>query len=171
MGSRNAKRIQFRTRFPRQQVKPGRNIRLDYAMHTMQGKTYLRKELSKLGNLILTTGGDTANKRIDWGIEKSHSNDAVVITDLQVIDINIFSFTIKPMRRQTKSKITELKGFKHRDIVRYTKKNGETYEGHITALFPEKNQFSMAAFNGRPLKRYSIDRLQLLWRFNKIFWL
>ena len=24
----------------------------------------------------MTTGGDTANKRIDWGIEKTHANDA-----------------------------------------------------------------------------------------------
>lgn len=37
----------------------GKNIRFDYAQHVMQGKSWLRNELFKLGNLILTTGGDT----------------------------------------------------------------------------------------------------------------
>ena len=62
----------------------GKNIRFDYAQHVMQGKSWLRNELSILGNLILTNGGTTANKRIDWNIEKSHSNDAICISDLQV---------------------------------------------------------------------------------------
>ena len=36
------------------------------------------------GVLYLTSGGDALpNKRIDWNIEKSHTNDAVCITDLQ----------------------------------------------------------------------------------------
>jgi len=35
----------------------GKSIRFDYAQHVMQGKSYLRNELSKLGNLILTTEG------------------------------------------------------------------------------------------------------------------
>ena len=32
----------------------GKNIRFDYAQHVMQGKTWLRLELSKLGKLVLT---------------------------------------------------------------------------------------------------------------------
>lgn len=56
---------------------------LNYAQHVMIGKKWLRKQLSNLGVLYLTNGGDTANKRIDWNVEKSHANDAVCITDLQ----------------------------------------------------------------------------------------
>ena len=41
------------------------NKSLNYASHVMIGKTWLRNQISKLGTLHLTTGGDTANKRID----------------------------------------------------------------------------------------------------------
>ena len=50
----------------------------------MQGKTYLRQELSKLYVVELTDGAHTSNKRIDWSISKSHSNDACVITNLKL---------------------------------------------------------------------------------------
>lgn len=52
--------------------------RFDYAMHVMQGKTYLREKISELGILHLTNGGETANKRIEWNIVKSHSNDSLI---------------------------------------------------------------------------------------------
>jgi len=120
----------------------GENIRFDYAQHVMQGKTYLRNELSKLGKLVLTTGGDTANKRIDWNIDKSHSNDAIVINDLTVSnkDCCIKDWMIKPMRRKSKANVEGVNGFKHRDLIKYTKKNGDSYIGYITAMYPEKKQ-------------------------------
>ena len=151
----------------------GKNIRFDYAQHVMQGKTYLRKELSKLGKLFLTTGGDTANKRIDWDIIKSHSNDAIVITDLKVDadDCNIKDWIIKPMRRQSKANIDELQGFKHRDLIKYTKRNGENYIGYITSLMPETRTLSFTTLNNKILKRYGIKSCKLIWRFNKIYWL
>jgi len=150
----------------------GKNIRFDYAQHVMQGKTYLRNELMKLGELVLTTGGDTANKRIDWNIEKSHSNDAIVITDLNVNqnDCDIKEWIIKPMRRKTKANIEECLGFKHRDLIKYTKKNGESYIGYITALYSEKKQCNITTIDGKILKRYGIKSCNLLWRFIKIYW-
>ena len=150
----------------------GNNIRFDYAQHVMQGKNYLRSELSKLGKLILTTGGDTANKRIDWDVDKSHSNDAIVITDLMVHkkDYNIKDMVIKPMRSKSKSKVEEVCGFKHRDLIKYTKKNGESYIGYITALYPEKKQCNITTLDKQILKRYGIKSLKLIWRFNKIYW-
>lgn len=150
----------------------GKNIRFDYAQHVMQGKNYLRNKLSKLGKLVLTTGGDTANKRIDWGIEKSHSNDAIVIIDLMVNqnDCNIKDWVIKPMRRQSKANIEELNGFKHRDLIKYTKRNGNGYIGYITALYPKKKQCNITTIEGKILKRYGIKSCKLIWRFNKIYW-
>ena len=55
--------------------------------------------MSKLGKLVLTTGGDTSNKRIDWNIDKTHSNDAICITDLEVSSslCNIKDWIIKPI--------------------------------------------------------------------------
>ncbi|APU87018.1 hypothetical protein [Clostridium botulinum] len=130
----------------------------------MQGKTYLRNELSKLGKLILTTGGDTANKRIDWNIDKSHSNDALVITDLIVNSDNctIKDWIIKPMRRKSKANIKECLGFKHRDLIKYTKVNGESYIGYITALYHKKRQCNIATTEGKILKRYGVKSCKML---------
>ena len=155
-----------------QKMIDGNNVRFDYAQHVMQGKTWLRKELSKLGKLILSTGGDTANKRIDWNIEKSHSNDAIVVADLKVNndECDIKDWIIKPMRRKSKTKVEELKGFRHRDLVKYTKRNGESYIAYITALYPNKKQCNMTTIEGKVLKRYGVKPLKLLWRFNKIYW-
>ena len=65
--------------------------------------------------------GDTANKRIAWDIEKSHSNDAIVITDLSAKDddCNIKDWIIKPMRRKSKANIEEVNGFKHKNLIKY----------------------------------------------------
>ena len=149
----------------------GKNIRFDYVQHVMQGKMYLRNALSNLGKLILTTGGDTANKRTDWDIEKTHSNDAIVITDLEVNQeqCNIKDWIIKPMRKQSKANIEEINGFKHRDLIKYTKRNGENYIGYITALYPKKKQCNITTTDGKILKRYGVKSCKLLWRFNKIY--
>ena len=117
----------------------GNNQGLNFASHVMIGKQWLRNKLFELGDLYLTTGGDTANKRIDWNIEKSHSNDAVCITDLKPDNCNVKDWTIKPMRRQSKAKTDNVLGIKHRDLVSYTFKNGETHTGYVTALYPELN--------------------------------
>jgi hypothetical protein len=45
----------------------GKHINFKDAMHVMQGKTYLQNGLKSMAPLSLTTGGDTANKRFDWG--------------------------------------------------------------------------------------------------------
>ena len=150
----------------------GKELNFTFAMHVMQGKNHLKRELGKIAPVTLTTGGDTANKRIDWGIDKSHSNDAIVISDLPVsIDqCQIKDFMIKPMRRKRKNKTDELSGFKHRDFVRYTKRNGETYEGYITVLNPIRKTFDMKTLDGKILKKYGVKSATLLWRFNKIYW-
>ena len=54
----------------------------------------------------------TANKRIDWGIEKTHGNDAVCITGLLPDTCEIKEWTIKPMRRQSKAKTDHVLGIK-----------------------------------------------------------
>lgn len=150
----------------------GKNMNFIDAQHVMQGKTYLRNELAKIAPLTLTNGGETANKRIDWDIEKTHANDALVITHLEVSNnlCDIKDWTIKPMRRKSKSRIDEVDGFRHRDYVCYTKRNGETYIGYITGLYPGKNQGNLTTTDGKVLKRYGLKSMNLLWRFNKIYW-
>ena len=142
---------------------------LKHASHVMQGKTWLQNELRQRGELHLTIGANTANKRIDWGIEKTHSNDAICITDLMPDSVNLADWCIKPMRRQSKAKVNEVCGFRHRDYVTYTYRNGETHTGYVTAMYPDKNQLNFQSPT-KPCKRVNALKTRLLWRFNKIYW-
>ena len=150
-------------------IKGSDNKNLNYAQHVMIGKNWLRSEISKMGSLFLTTGGDTANKRLDWNIEKSHSNDAICITDLCPDMIDVKEWSIKPMRRQSKAKTDNVLGIKHRDYVSYTYRNGMTYTGYVKALYPELNRLSFVA-NDKECNKVNALKCKLLWRFNKIYW-
>ena len=144
--------------------------RFDYAMHVMQGKTYLREKISELGMLHLTNGGDTANKRINWNIEKSHSNDAICITDSIPDTCDVKEWIIKPMRRKSKAKADNVLGIKHKDLVSYTYKNGETHTGYVTALYPEQLALNFQS-KTKHCKKVNARKCRLLWRFNNIYWL
>lgn len=144
--------------------------RFVYAMHVMQGKNYLRNKISGLGLLHLTNGGETANKRIEWGIEKSHSNDAICITDSIPDSCNIKEWIIRPMRRKSKAKTDNVLGIKHRDLVSYTYKNGETYKGYVTSLCPKRLALSFQSRDKR-CDKVNARKCRLLWKFSKIYWL
>ena len=151
-------------------LKSSDNKNLNYAQHVMIGKTWLREQLSMIGLLYLTSGGDTANKRIDWNIAKSHSNDAICITDLQPDSCDVKEWTIKPMRRQSKAKTDSVLGIKHRDFVEYTYKNGETHRGYVTALYPKLNALNFQSPT-KHCKKVNVRKCKLLWKYNKIYWL
>ena len=151
-------------------LKSSDNKNINYAQHVMVGKTWLRERLSTLGSLHLTSGGDTANKRIDWNIKKSHSNDAICITDLKPDTCDIKEWTIKPMRMQSKAKTDNVLGIKHRDLVCYTYKNGETHKGYVTALYPELNALNFKSPT-KHCKKVNAKKCKLIWKYNKIYWL
>ena len=146
------------------------NKNLNYAQHTMIGKIWLREHLSNLGELNLTTGGNTANKRVDWDVKKSHSNDAICITDLRPNDIDVKDWIINPMRRQSKAKTDNILGIKHRDLVEYTFKNGETYRGYVTALYPDLYALNFQSPT-KHCKKVNARKCKLLWKYSKIYWL
>lgn len=146
------------------------NKNLNYAQHVMIGKKWLREQLSELGALTLTTGGDTANKRIDWNIEKTHSNDAICITGLHPDTRNVKEWTIKPMRRQSKAKTDNVLGIKHRDLVEYTFRNGETHRGYVTALYPEQSALNFQS-STKHCKKVNAKKCKVLWKYSKIYWL
>lgn len=143
---------------------------LNYASHVMIGKKWLREKLSELGVTHLTNGGCTANKRIDWNIEKSHSNDAICITDLKPDTTDVKDWIIKPMRRQSKAKADNVLGIKHRDLVEYTFKNGETHKGYVTALYPKLNALNFQS-PMKHCKKVNAKKCRLLWKYSKIYWL
>jgi len=143
---------------------------LNYAQHVMIGKTWLREQLSKLGMLYLTTGGDTANKRIDWNIDKTHSNDAICITDLKPNTCDVKHWIIKPMRKQSKAKTDNVLGIRHRDLVEYTFKNGETHRGYVVALYPDLYVLSFQS-QTKHCNKVNARKCKLLWKYSKIYWL
>ena len=144
--------------------------RFDYAMHVMQGKNYLRRKISELGPLYLTNGGETENKRINCNIEKSHSNDAICITDCVPDTCDAKEWIIRPMRRKSKAKTDNVLGIRHRDLVSYTYRNGEIHTGYVTALYPEQLALNFQSEN-KHCKKVNARKCRLLWRFNKIYWL
>lgn len=146
------------------------NKKLNHASHVMIGKKYLQDNLKDRGNLFLTTGGDTDNKRYDWHIEKTHSNDAICITGLKPDNTNIKDWSIKPIRRQSKAKTKNVLGFKHKDYVEYTYKNGETHKGYVTALYPDIKALNFQS-KTKHCKKVNAKKCKLLWSFNKIMWL
>ena len=151
-------------------IKSSDEKKLNDAQHVMIGKKWLREQLSSYGKVSLTTGGDTANKRIDWGIEKTHSNDAVCITGLLPDSCEIKEWTIKPMRRQSKAKTDHVLGIRHRDLVEYTYKNGETHRGYVTALYPKQEALNFQSPR-KHCKKVNVKKCRLLWKYNKIYWL
>ena len=137
----------------------------------MIGKNWLRNELSKLGELHLTNGGDTSNKRIDWNIDKSHSNDAICITDLEPHTIDLQNYVIKPMRRRSKATTDSVFGIKHRDLIHYSARTGKQADGYVTALYPKSNQLNFRTSDGVDYKKVSAKSCKILWRFSKIYWM
>jgi len=113
----------------------GRQVGLRYAMHVMQGKNYLYKELGKIVREVeKTDGGTTANKRIDWNIEKSHSNDGIVITGLKPTKLDIYEYTVKPLRKKQKCKIDKELEIVQGDRVYYTLKYRKKIECYVNAI-------------------------------------
>lgn len=149
----------------------GKNIRFDYSQRCMQGKTYLREELNKKYIVELTYGSDTANKRIDWNIEKSHGNDAIVITGLKISqkDCDIKYWYIKPLRtkKQQSLKLHSLNELKHRDIIGYTKRNGEVYVGYITGFVEKRNFVSFQSIKEK-YSGYNVKKCKLIQRNKSI---
>ena len=153
-----------------QKIKGKNNVTIKYAQHVMQGKTWLRNELGYFGVVNLTNGGETANRRLDWGIEKSHSNDAICCTGLKPKRLNLKEWIVKPMRRKSKAHTDNVLGFRHRDIIGYTDTKGIYYQGYITGLYPDKLQLNFQSPE-KHLKRVNAKKCEMVWSFNKAYWL
>lgn len=74
---------------------------------------------------------------------------------------------LKPMRRQSKAKTDNVLGIRHRDLVSYTYKNGETFVGYVTALYPDQNALNFQALT-KHCKKVNAAKCKLLWKYNKI---
>lgn len=113
----------------------GKHIGLRYASHVMQGKNYLYKELCKLVKCVeKTDGGTTSNRRIDWALTKSHSNDGIVITGLKPDRVNLYEYQIKPLRKKRRCKIDMSLDIVQGDRVYYLRKGKKKKECYVNAI-------------------------------------
>ena len=55
--------------------------------------------------------------------------------------------------------------------IAFLKRNGKSYMGYITVMYPEKEKANITILDRQILKGYGINRCQLIWRFNKIYWI
>lgn len=130
---------------------------------------------------VVSNGGDTANKRIEWNIEKSHANDAICIIGLKPDTTDIFEWTIKPIRKRNNfnKKTDFVEGsngiIKHKDLVSYTYKDGNTYVGYVTALYPSdkktKSDYLNFQSKEKHCKKVNAKKTKLLWSFSHLYWL
>ena len=60
-------------------------------------------------------------------------------------------------------------GIKHRDIVEYTYKNGETHRGYVTALYPHLNALNFKS-KTKYCNKVNAKKCKLVYKFNKIYW-
>ena len=121
-----------------------KNMGLRYASHVMQGKTYLRNTLASMDlQVSLTDGGTTANRRIDWFIEKSHGNDAVCVTGLKPESVNVYEWVIKPLRKKRQIAIDGRKAIVQGDRVYYIRRNKPKILGYVVAILDKGKSAGM----------------------------
>ena len=152
----------------------GRTLRFDYAQHSMQGKTYLRNQLSKQFQVELTTGGDTSNKRKDWNIAKTHSNDALVICGKQISTTDIYDYRIEPLRKKSKANDVITSDIKQRDIVFYVRRNKQPVLCKVIAILKSgvyKGKYNLKDFSKNRFGPVSRKSLKLVWRFKSIIFI
>ena len=71
---------------------------------------------------------------------------------------------------QIASKTDNVLGIKHRDLVEYTFKNGDTHRGYVTALYPELNALNFQSPT-KHCKKVNAKKCKLLWKYSRIYWL
>lgn len=138
----------------------------------------MRKLKDDKNNTITTITPSTSDKtpieialQIDKdGMTTASKLYAICITDGIPDTCDIKEWIIKPMRRKSKAKTDNVLGIKHRDLVSYTYKSGETHTGYVTALYPEQLALNFQS-KTKHCKKVNARKCRLLWKFNKIYWL
>lgn len=146
----------------------GSEVSIRPAMHVMQGKSYLYSQLDMLCPLELCAGGDTANRRIDWGIPKSHTNDAACVTRIRCTPDNLrtYCYTIKPLCRKLKTKQdTSGKAIRHRDLVWYTPRGRNSIKCYVIGILVSgrfAGYYKLKSLDGEQFGPVSVNSLKLI---------
>ena len=65
--------------------------------------------------------------------------------------------------------LDEVCGFRHRDYVTYTYRNGETHTGYVTAMYPELHALNFQSPT-KHCKKANALKCRLVWKYSKIYW-
>jgi len=138
-----------------------------------QGKTYLKKRIKEL-NLIYesTFGYETKETRLNLGLSKKHSNDAVAICCNSNPIINTLEWNVKPRRTKiwennpTKT-CNEKNGFRHLDLIKASHKTRGSVIGSIRSLKAREIALRTKKDNNFPV---SYKKSKLLQRFNGLIY-
>lgn len=150
-----------------QSITGGKQVGLRYASHAMQGKTYLYESVSKHVRLASKTdGGTTSNRRIDWGISKSHSNDAIAITGLRPDTTSVYEYKIQPLRKKRKCKLDMSLEILQGDRVRYKPRGKKPIVCYVNAILQSGKSKGFYKLKGikdskkyGPVSKNSIEKL------------
>ena len=138
-----------------------------------QGKNYLRKQILNMGLFYeFTFGYNTKEKRLNLGLSKTHSNDAISICSNNIPIINSLDWIIKPRRTKIwlnnpTKKCNEKNGFEHFDLVESIRKN-KSYVGSIRSL--KKDCISLRIKNDTNFL-VSYSKTKLIQKFNGLTYL
>lgn len=142
-----------------------------HMMHVMSGKNYLQRRLQQISTVYLTNGLETSYNRNLWEVNKTHSNDAIVITRLKPNKgTKIGEYIITPQRRKRENIYDTVLNFRHRDLVKYTPKNKKSSKGYIIGIRKKRKALQVRVDKSTRLDGISAKSCTLLWRFTNIVW-
>ena len=138
-----------------------------YPTWLQQGKSYIKNELGQMAPLEVRYGWQTTEKRRRLGLEKSHTNDALVLALRERnFEDTVCRYEIVARRRRQdmhNSKHGEYAGFRHWDIVRYTRRDGNSYLGTVRSFVPSRKVVK-CRFSFSDNYPVSVGRLRLIER-------
>ncbi|MBT9153315.1 MAG: CRISPR-associated endonuclease Cas9 [Firmicutes bacterium] len=145
-----------------------------YPAWLQQGKTYIKEQLERIAPLEIRYGWQTADRRKWLSLEKSHINDALALAvRTQNFEDGLQGFEIVARRRRQdmhNRKHDGFAGFKHWDIVRYTKRSGEAFLGTVRSFVPSHKVVKCRlSFNDN--YGVSLGRLELVERASNLVYL
>ena len=142
-----------------------------HMIHVMAGKYYLHEGLKQISKLTITDGIETYRRRKLWEIDKTHSNDAIVIIGLEPSKgLDIEEYIITPQRRKRENTYNNILNFKHRDMVKYSPKNKKPYIGYVIGIRKKRKSLQVRVDKSTRLDGISVNYCKLLWRFTNIIW-
>lgn len=139
-----------------------------YPAHLQVGKTYIKEELAKLAPVEVVYGWQTSARRKRLGLDKSHVNDAIgmaAVSPSVEDDATEYRVVARRRRRSMQNLRHEdgYAGFRHWDVVRWERRDGQRPIGTVRSFVPAHNTVK-CRFDFDDNVGVSAGRLRLVYR-------